>query len=395
MFSASSSRNLQRAIAAALSIALVLGLCLPEPAALAQGYQAYLPTVRTTHTAILSLSCPTTSEPHPPAGASPSIRRSTSADGLPSTAAQTTFVKVNGPDFVLNGEPYRFVGVNASYLAGPFFPEEEALPMIPALAARGVQVVRIWVEPWCDPDRLERLLDLGGQHNLRFIVTLQNFFAQLDGNWFRGRYESVDLPHIRNLVPRFAGRPEILMWELMNEPTCPSGDEGADCWDALVRWAEVTSSEIKSLDANHLVSVGTQRSDGRETSLLAFQRLHSLPSIDVISAHCSVGSLESDGLVGELAIARELGKPMYLGELFYVGQDESCIPLGEEVLQQRARAVEQDLVLSRELGIQGYVLWEYAYRGGVDMGSHLQYFCSVFGYYDDDPVWQVFRQVAR
>ena len=67
------------------------------------------------------------------------------------------------------------------------------------------------------------MLDLGSHYNVRFILTLQDFFGNLDGSCFE-RYKTADLPHIRDVVPRFAQRPEVLMWELMNEPTCPAGD---------------------------------------------------------------------------------------------------------------------------------------------------------------------------
>ena len=93
-------------------------------------------------------------------------------------------------------------------------------------------MIRVWVEPWCDLRRVARLVDLAGQCTVGLILTLQNFFGHEDGWWFKGQYETVDLPHIRNIVPLFADRPEVLMWELMNEPTCPAKDSGQDCWDA-------------------------------------------------------------------------------------------------------------------------------------------------------------------
>jgi hypothetical protein len=299
-----------------------------------------------------------------------------------------SFVTRNGPNLQLDGQPYTFTGTNAVYLAGPFFPEDKVEEILARLHAAGVDAVRVWVEPWCDLNRVARLLDLGSKYDLRFILTFQDFFGELDGNWFRGRYESVDLPHIRSVVPLFANRPEVLMWELMNEPTCPASDAGADCWEALVRWAEVTSQEIKRLDSNHLVSVGTLSAGFDDSSREAFRQMHALPTIDAVSVHRRAGNLPEV----ELAIASELDRPVYFGEIYVLGHDESCQPLPNGALEQRAEVIAADIQLSHEAGVDGYLLWQYAY-GGVDMGTHTEYFCGVFEYYGDDPVWDVIRSL--
>lgn len=296
------------------------------------------------------------------------------------------FVRRIGEDLQLDGQPYTFVGTNVSYLAGPFFPETHMEEIVSFLASNGVQVIRVWAEPWCDLERVGRLVDLAGKYNVRLILTLQNFFGSTDGWWFKGKVETVDLPHIRNIVPLFANRPEVLMWELMNEPTCPAEDANQSCWDAFVRWADVTSSEIKRLDPNHLVSVGTQHAGFDRASAEAFRRVHTLDTIDLVSVHCGVDHSPEK----ELAIAHELGKPIYFGEVGMLGLDEGCHPLSHEVLKHRAQAIAQSIAKSREVGVDGYLLWQYAY-GGVDMGSHIEYYCGVYDYFADDPVWQIIR----
>jgi hypothetical protein len=302
----------------------------------------------------------------------------------------TGFVTRQGEDLILYGQPYTFVGVNVSYLAGPFFPEAKMEGVISFLAVSGVDVIRVWVEPWCDLDRVERMLDLGRSHNIRFILTLQDFYGEQSGHWFREGFLTKDLPHIQNIVPRFVHRPEVLMWELMNEPACPAGDSGKDCWDALYRWAQVTSREVKRLDPNHLVSAGTQGAGFDELAMDAFRRIHALDSIDVVSVHGQGGKLDEGERKKEIAIAHELGKPLYFGEIAIRGHDESCQALSSEALKMRAQAIDVDMQLSIELGVDGYLLWQYAY-GGVDLGSHVQYFCGAFDYFADDPVWKVLK----
>ena len=304
------------------------------------------------------------------------------------TSNADSYVTRQGEELQLDGEPYRFIGTNVSYLAGPFFPESEAEGIIAHVSASGVQVIRVFVLPWCDLDRVGRMLDLGHKYHIRFIMTLQDFFGNLDGSCF-GRYEGVDLPHIRNIVSRFAQRPEILLWELMNEPTCPANDSGQGCWDSLYRWAEVTSGEIKWLDPNHLVAVGSQHAGFDDKALESYRRVHALSTVDLVSVHREAGKLAEK----ESAIAHELGKPLYVGEVYVRGHDESCQPLPNGALQGRAQSIADDLQRSLEDGADGYLLWQYAY-GGVDMGSHIEYFCGVFDYFADDPVWGVIKAAA-
>lgn len=286
----------------------------------------------------------------------------------------SAFVQRVGEDLELDGRPYRFVGTNAVYLAGPFFPETHAEEIVSFLASHGVQVIRVWVEPWCDLQRVARLVDLAGQYNVRLILTLQDFFGHTDGWWFKAKYEEIDLPHIRNIVPRFANRPEVLMWELMNEPTCPYEDNNPACWEAFVHWAEVTSAEIKRLDPNHLVSVGTQHAGFDPAAAEAFRRVHALGTIDIVSVHYGVGDVPQK----ELDIAHELGKPVYLGETYLQAYDSNCRPLAEGILEARAQRIAIDIERSRRLGIDGYLLWQYLHEG-----------CGALDYFASDPVWQV------
>ena len=292
-----------------------------------------------------------------------------------------------GEDLQLDGAAYTFIGTNAQYLAGPFFPEENVEDVVSHLGSVGVQVIRVWVEPWCALERVERMLDLGNKYGVRFILTLQDFYGKEDGWWFKDRYMTVDLPHIRKIVPRFAHRTEIVMWELMNEPTCPPEDANRACWDALYNWAKITSEEVKRLDANHLVSLGTHRAGFDKAATDGFRRIHALPTVDIISMHHGVGHVPEE----ELSVAQELGKPLYWGEATMRGLEENCRPISQDRLEQRALAVGEAIRLSMEAGVDGFLLWQYAY-GGVDMGSHTQYFCGVFDYFADDPVWEVIRR---
>ncbi len=305
------------------------------------------------------------------------------ASMAPSNTALTGFVTRQGEQLWLDGQPYSFLGVNVSDLAGPFSPESETEEMIAFLAGNGVQVIRVWVEPWIDLARVGRMLDLGQKYGVRFVLTLQNFFNHETGNWFKNLYESTDLPHIRNIVPLFAERPEILAWELMNEPTCPDKDSNRACWDALCHWAEVTSQAIKQLDRNHLVSVGTLRGGFDARAMDAFRRMHALETVDLVSIHCEANKQPQQEFAQELAIAHELGKPVFFGEVVLQGRPGNGQPTPFGALDLRAQEIASSIQRSRQAGVVGYLLWQYTH-GAVDLTNRYDYF-------DGDPVWEVLR----
>jgi len=299
------------------------------------------------------------------------------------TCAQ--IVTRRGDQLYLAGQPFTFVGTNVSYLLEDYFPEEEVEKVVSYLAGAGVTALRVWLYPQHSLDRAERLFDLGGRYGVRFIVTLDNYYWDKGAWWFDNsdRLREEYLPHVRETVMRFRGRAEIMMWELMNEPNC-SGDIYGNCPAHLVRWATQVSQEIKALDPCHLISVGVMRIDPtRETYLC----LHAIPTIDVISVHRPVGV----EYPGEMEIARELNKPIFVGEAYSEAYDEGCRLLYDGVLAGRADKIAADLAQSLAEGVDGYLLWQYGH-GQVVRDGEVNHYCGTQDYMRDDPVWEVLRQ---
>ena len=302
------------------------------------------------------------------------------------TPPQSEFVTRQGEQLFLRGKPFTFVGTNVSYLLEDYFPEAEVENVLSYLASAGATVLRVWFFPQHNLDRAERFFDLGRKYNLRFIVTLENYYFDKGPWWFDNheRYLDIYLPHVRKTVWRFRNRPEIIAWELMNEPNC-SKDVFNTCPGNLVRWAKNVSAEIKSLDPNHLISVGSISADG---DMETYRQLHALSTIDLVSLHKRVG----DWFPEEAKIAHELGKPMLIGEVYYEAYDDSCHELYGGVLDKRAAAIAADL--QRAWGgtehIAGYLLWEYGH-GQVVAGKEMQNYCGGMNYMRSDPVWKLIK----
>jgi hypothetical protein len=284
-----------------------------------------------------------------------------------------------GDQLMLDGQPFRFVGVNVSYLLEDYFPEEETPKILSYLADSGVTALRVWLYPHHDVERAARLFDLGTQHNLRFVVTLVNYYYDKGGWWFDPTHYSKEyLPHVRAVVAQFADRPEIMMWELMNEPNC-STDTAGGCPGNMLRWAKAVSQEIKTLAPCHLITTGTIRIDGDAEH---YASLHAIETIDVVSIHKAADLW----LEREIEIADQLQKPVLIGEVYARGYDKSCRPMRDGILQERSEQVAADMARAYAAGVDGYLLWQYGH-GRVEVGDQVQYYCNGYDYLPQDPIW--------
>jgi mannan endo-1,4-beta-mannosidase len=59
--------------------------------------------------------------------------------------------------------------------------------------------------------------------------------------------------YVKTIVTRYKSSPAIFAWELCNEPRCHGCDSSV-----LTTWATETSEYVKSLDPNHLVTLGDE-----------------------------------------------------------------------------------------------------------------------------------------
>jgi len=311
--------------------------------------------------------------PDAAAGASEAV----AGDGCPPGIARP-----HGPLLALYGEPFAFFGINVPYLTDPALPPERIEPLLADLAARGVNTVRLWFFHHHDPERLQTILDLGARHGVRFVVVLgDNVFRGRD--WFFGEEdESLYRPHLQRTVERFAARPEILLWEVVNEPNC-GGAYDEDCLKTIRDWLTMASRMVKAADPCHPVSSGMIGAGNYEEERDAYRRIHRRDTLDVLSVH----RRSTEERPAESRIALELVKPLMVGEVHDIAYDEACQPLdGGAELRRRADRVEDDLRRSLAAGVAGYLLWDYA-AGSFQVDGTARHFCGQHGFERDDPLW--------
>lgn len=262
------------------------------------------------------------------------------------TYAQS-FVRVQGTRFVLAEKPYYFIGANYWYgmnlaSSGPGGDRVRLLAELDQLAALGVTNLRIMAAsegpdtaawrmlPSLQPspgqynaqllDGLDFLLYEMGKRNMKAVVCLNNFwpwsggFAQYyqwmeprhaipypppapGGEWlsymlFASRF--YDHPkamaaydaHLRAIITRvnpytglrYTEDPAIMAWQLANEP------RGMLRPRKYRAWVRKSAALIKSLDANHLVTIGSEGNTPAPTGN-HFSRDHDYPDIDYMTIH--------------------------------------------------------------------------------------------------------------
>lgn len=213
---------------------------------------------------------------------------------------------------MLNGRPFRFVGVNmfgaASdpriYACGPYMknPDVELDDWFRrARQETNARVIRFWgfqryTNGGTDWYALDRVIRLAGAYGFKVMPVLENQHEECtrggarSDTWYAGGYRQqyggypLSYPeYVRRIVERYRGEPAIFAWMLMNEAESQSADDAGKL-DALYGFASDMSALIKSLDPNHLVTLGVV--GGRQLGVWgSYRALHALPGIDFLDYH--------------------------------------------------------------------------------------------------------------
>ncbi len=201
--------------------------------------------------------------------------------------------------------------------------------------------------------RLDYALAKAGSLGLKLILVLTNNWSDFGGmdqylSWF-GReehHEFYTAPEVRaaykswvaTLVQRrnsingklYRDDPAIFAWELANEPRCRGSDGVGSGWTnrTIVTWVEEMTSYLRSLDQNHLISIGDEGfldAGGDHWAYEAkdgvdHEAMTAVTDVDFATFHLYPehwGTSLDWGrrwILDHLAVARRLGKPSVLEE---------------------------------------------------------------------------------
>lgn len=101
---------------------------------------------------------------------------------------------------------------------------------------------------------------------------------------------------------KYTNDPAIMSWQIGNEPRAFS----TEALPAFEKWLAEASALIRSLDANHLVSIGSEGSWGCENDYGVYERICADKNIDYCNIHLwpyNWGWARADHLVEDLAVS--------------------------------------------------------------------------------------------
>lgn len=214
----------------------------------------------------------------------------TSETGL---AKRASYVKTSGTLFNIDGTTGYYAGTNFYPLA--FLTNNADVDLVfTQLAAAGLKVLRVWgfnditsstSSVWFQSfisgaspvintgtnglQRLDYVVSSAESHGIKLIINFVNNWSDYGGmaayNSFYGTAATPDLwytsstvqaqykAYIKAVVSRYTTSTAIFAWELANEVRCTG------CATTVItNWATSTSAYIKSLDSNHLVTLGDE-----------------------------------------------------------------------------------------------------------------------------------------
>jgi len=261
---------------------------------------------------------------------------------------ENKFITVRDGQFYRDGKPYYYIGTNYWYGAilgskGKFGDRKRLIEELEFMKSKGIDNLRILAGaegPDGQPrrvtpalqiapgkynedllDGLDFLLAEMSKRNMVAILYLNNSWEWSGGysqylNWngygdipyptvdghtwqefmnFSGQFYHCDackqqfFDHVKFLITRknkytgnlYSEDKTIMTWELGNEPRAFSNENK----ELMLDFVKESSSFIKSLDPNHLVTTGTEGSWGCEGDIELFRAIHTPATVDYLTMH--------------------------------------------------------------------------------------------------------------
>ncbi len=322
----------------------------------------------------------------------------------------TGFVSASKHELILNGRPFRFVGVNRYNLlssnnhdrsCGESWTQQELDQYFAEMKQLNITAIRFWAfqhfTNGTDFSAFDYLISLSEKYNIKLIPTLENQWSDCTqggykyDSWYHsgyltpyGNYRLSFKNYLKIIVSRYKNSREILMWQIMNEAESKDTNDNQD-FQALYSFAKDISSYIKSLDSNHLISLGTIGTSQPGTQGDDYRRLYALSTIDVLEYHDynDETSPFPNYLSQRFEDSKVLNKPLFIGE---AGIMSHCTGTGCYTQQQRADLFKAKMsAFFREGGV-GYLIWSY--RDNYHNADQFYEFDA------SDPLAQVVRSFA-
>ena len=319
-------------------------------------------------------------------------------------------------ELVLDGAPYRFLGLNAYELgtqwgvdAGcgamltsaqldAFFASLPPRSLVRFWAFEGSMAVNVHTHQ-IDWGPLDRVFAAAAAHHQYLLPSLTAQSGDCDNDhwegpdWYDGGFHRVyadpgaadgtDLAplsywgYVQAIVERYRSSPALGMWEPISEPeasTCPLSFASSNCGGhqtcpdeavaarSLRHFFDVVGGEIHRLDPRHLVESGTVGSGQCGAVGTDYAYVSASPGLDVLSYHDyypvgpDIPGDQWNGIGARIDQAAELSKPILGGELGYgpIDDGSTCPTPTQQDADLEAKAKAQV-----DAGASGVLIWDW------------------------------------
>jgi mannan endo-1,4-beta-mannosidase len=303
------------------------------------------------------------------------------------------FVTREGTTLLLGGSPFQFTGINiynanSDGWCGARLADGPGLDRALVEIGHRNEVVRAWFFQTLATDKtpgrernwaaFDHTLQAAAAHGMKVIATLTDQWGECgtdtpgngykEASWYVDGYRQPQpgLPvsyrdWVAEVVTRYADDPRIAFWQLINEAEvtpCPPGD--LTPFETLRDWASDVSGLIKSIDPNHLVSLGTIGSGQCGADGPRYQELHAIPTIDLCEFHDygapndGIPGDEFNGMQVRIDQCNALNKPLFVGEAGIKPTEVG----GTLIDRANAFAAKRDAQFGA--GVQGFLAWAWS-----------------------------------
>jgi hypothetical protein len=307
---------------------------------------------------------------------------------LDAVAWPDSFVRRAATRLQVQGQDYRFDGLNIYnansvnncwYTMGNNGLLDQTLSDL-----AGLEVFRSWffqslatTAGGRDWSAFDHTLQVAAAHHVKVVVTLANQWGDCETTgyknlaWYRGGYSQAQggelasyRAWVQEVVTRYRNDPTVAMWQLMNEAEA-SDARGAICQETaaangLRAFTDDVGGLAHSLDANHLVNLGTIGSGQCGATYTDYEYVHASPGTDLCEYH-DYGSPSTplpgdqwNGLQLKLTQCNtDLDKPLFVGE--------TGISVPDEATSASQRATDFDAKLNTQFAakVVGEMPWTW------------------------------------
>lgn len=308
------------------------------------------------------------------------------------TAARSSFVTAHGRDLFVNGQRFRSVGVNRYNLlttgnlgCAGVESNSDIDTFFSQLYQLHATTVRFWffqsfTGSGTQLAQFDYVLSQADKYGIKVIPVLENHWkACTQGGtkspgWYASGYNSnygypLSLKaYIAKVVPLYKNATAIMAWQIMNEA------EDSDA-TGFINFARDISGYIKSLDPNHLVSLGTVGS-GQAPGSQYYRTIHAISTIDLLEYH----DYGRDTVAFPSQLAARFSDSIALNKPLFIGEAGILSSAGN-----RAGLFQAKMDAFFQQGGAAYLIWSY----DINIGTHDDYKFSF-----TDPLAQVVKSVA-